>query len=451
MEGLIQELIRGIGRLFTQPLLYLAVLTALWIGIRRVRRERNDFHTRIYDTVHDLFFPVTAGLAAGAFLTVAVLGLGIVIPSSIFFLIAAVWVLLLPFRNSRWLSLTFTGSIALIAAQFLPVSGWGNPWIDTQLTSIAEMSAVSMAWLLALLMIAEAGLVLISGPRRTNPLLVKTKRGKTAGSHELNRLWIAPSMFLLPAGGIALTEAGAWPLTADGAAAVGLLLFPAVLGFKVRSGAGYPDEEVKKTGAGLLAVALAAAGLAALALFFPAAALAVPAVLLGGRELVSYFQQKRGKKRQTLFFAREEGLVVLGVIPGLIGDKLGVKIGEQLQRVNGKTVSTQVELYEALQLNSAYCRLEVIDREAQVRFVQSSLYENDHYQLGLIFVPDPDQGTLSNRALRYSLVLQRDRAAISDSPADEHSREAAASKESPKQRKKKPAGRKRPDSPAASH
>ncbi|WP_142669904.1 PDZ domain-containing protein [Alteribacter lacisalsi] len=430
MDGLTGELLTGSGRFFAQPLFYLFLLTALWFGFRRVKRERRHFHTRIYDVVHDLFFPLAAGAAAGAGLTIAVLGLGIVIPAAVLLLLSAVWLLFIPFRNSRWLSFTFIGSVTLLITFILPESGSGSAWIDARLMEISQLSLQSAVWFLALIMVAEALLVLVNGPKRTNPLLVKTKRGKTGGAHEQNRLWLAPSFFLLPAGGLAVAGLGSWPFSISEAGALGLLLFPIVLGFKIRSTNSYPDAAVKRAGAGLLLLSAVTAGSAVLAMFYSPAAFAVPILIILGREAVFFFNGRQSEKVQSVFFAREEGLVVLGVIPGLIGEKLGVKVGEKIIKVNGKSVSTQLELYEALQENSAYCRLEVVDEQEQVRFVQSSVYEDDHYQLGLVFVPDPDNGTLSNRALRYSLVLRRDRETIRSSEDDHlHEKEAAASSE----------------------
>ena len=42
--------------------------------------------------------------------------------------------------------------------------------------------------------------------------------------------------------------------------------------------------------------------------------------------------------------------------------------------------------YEALQQNRAHCKLEVLDVNGQIRFVQRALYEGDHHELGILFV-----------------------------------------------------------------
>ena len=45
---------------------------------------------------------------------------------------------------------------------------------------------------------------------------------------------------------------------------------------------------------------------------------------------------------------------------------------------------TENELYEALQLNAAHCRLEVLDRNNELRLTQHVIYSNDHYRIGLL-------------------------------------------------------------------
>lgn len=48
----------------------------------------------------------------------------------------------------------------------------------------------------------------------------------------------------------------------------------------------------------------------------------------------------------------------------------------------------QKEFYKALQKNRAYCKLEVLNSEGEVRFVQGALFEGDHHELGILTVED---------------------------------------------------------------
>ena len=65
---------------------------------------------------------------------------------------------------------------------------------------------------------------------------------------------------------------------------------------------------------------------------------------------------------------------------------MGLVIGECIRRVNGQTVSNERELYEAIQINAAHCRLEVLDHQGEVRLRQHVIYRHDHHRLGLLVV-----------------------------------------------------------------
>ncbi|RNA67529.1 PDZ domain-containing protein [Alteribacter keqinensis] len=438
MEAVFWELLQAIGRFFLHPAVYLFLFVCIWFGMRRVRRERKDFHTRVYDVVSDLLFPAGAALTAGAVLTIILTGLGVTVPFAMMLLITLIWAVLLPLRNSRWLSFSFAGSLALLVTMFLPTSGTGYGWIDRQLTSISEMSTVSFVWFLAAILFAEAFLIMTNGKKRSSPKLKKSKRGKVVGAHEVNRLWLVPGLLLIPAGGLAVGGLGMWPL-AESVSGVtpetaGLMFVPVILGFKAVVQSGYPYEGFRRLGARMLGLALLTAAVAVAAAFYSPLLLAVPLLILLGRELIFIQHNLKEQKTASMFRNMTEGLVVLGVIPHSIGDKMGIKVGEKVMKANGLAVSSQIELYEALQAKAAFCKLQVLDEEGQIRFTQSSVYEGDHYQLGLLFVPDDDIGNLSTEGLRYTFILQKDREKIQreDAVDASYESEAAATEENKK-------------------
>ncbi len=45
------ELLKGIGRLFLHPLTYLFLLVSFFVGLSRVKRERQNFHVRVFDFI----------------------------------------------------------------------------------------------------------------------------------------------------------------------------------------------------------------------------------------------------------------------------------------------------------------------------------------------------------------------------------------------------------------
>lgn len=409
MEVIGLEILKAIGRFFLHPLTYIFIVAAFWLSMRRVKRERKEFHTRVYDVIQQVTSPLAIALIFGVSLSFVILLLGIEVPVGILALLTAVWIVLLPLGHARWLSMTVAGSIVLFIIPFLPAGGTEYSWLNGWLAEIESVNTLGLIWLLTALFLAESLLILLDGWKQSSPSLLKSKRGKMVGQHIASRLWFLPLFLLFPVGPFSTGE-GWWPLfELTSGQSFGLALFPFMLGFQAKVHSVMPVLGVKKIGKQLLALNLLVIGFAITALFYPIISLAVPAFVLFGRECV-YLLYRAGDKRQTSLFTRQEnGLKILGVLPHSTAHKMGLQIGEIIWKTNGLELASQGEFYHALQQNPAFCKLEIIDLSGEKRFAQSSIFQGDHYQIGCLFVPDDEFGNLSSRALRSAVVIQRDR------------------------------------------
>src|SRR4029079_19150000 len=104
----------------------------------------------------------------------------------------------------------------------------------------------------------------------------------------------------------------------------------------------------------------------------------------------------------------ERGLRVLAVIPGTPAEAMGIAAGEILHKVNGQSVRTKDELYAALHIDSAFCKLEVLNHEGQIKFVQRARYAGEHHQLGVVLSPDDkaDRYAVASPASLFDLFRQ---------------------------------------------
>ena len=57
-------------------------------------------------------------------------------------------------------------------------------------------------------------------------------------------------------------------------------------------------------------------------------------------------------------------------------------------KVNGEPVNTPSAVYDALQKNSAFCKLEVMDLQGELRFAQAAIYVGEHHQMGVLLVKE---------------------------------------------------------------
>ncbi len=127
---------------------------------------------------------------------------------------------------------------------------------------------------------------------------------------------------------------------------------------------------------------------AAVGYFFPLAAIIGVAIALIGRELISIGLRIRERNLPFYFSKQNNGLIILGIVLDSPASKMSLKTGEIITKVNGQSVRDEASLFEALHRNRAHCKLEVLDVNGEVRFVQCALYEGDHHGLGLLFVEE---------------------------------------------------------------
>ncbi|UTR15997.1 hypothetical protein MM221_05405 [Salipaludibacillus sp. LMS25] len=401
------EILKAVGRFFLHPLTYVMILVIFWFSLRRVKRERRDFHTRVYDVISPVISPLGVAVIFTIVVSALTLLLGIHLQPGFLILISFLWLVFVPFRNARWLSMTTIVSLGMLIVFFLPEITSQHPLINSWLADLRATSLLNVALLITLLFITEAILILIDGWKQTSPAIIKSKRGKQIGKHLASRFWFMPVFIMIPAG--ELTGAGWWPVLNIPGTFFGIALLPFVLGFRLNIHAELPIFGVKRVGKQLLLVAIALLPLAVMSYFYPLAALAIPIVVLIARELIIALYHRKDKGQSSFFARRENGLRVVGILPGSTAAKMGLEIGEIIIKTNGREVYSQRDFYDALQQNSAYCKLEVLDTNDELRLAQSSIFQGDHFQIGCLFVPDDKFGNLSYRGIRSSVIINQDR------------------------------------------
>lgn len=406
------ELVYGAGRLLMHPYTYLFIVIAAFGARRIVKRQREDFHTRVQKIIDQVIHPLPAGLLAAAIVSIVLVGVGVTLPAGVIALLGIIWLPFLLSGNSRWMSVTIAGGLTLLILPWVPAGETGVALLDEWIAQAVAFNPWHLAILISVLFLAEAILVKLDGYRMSSPRVVTSSRGKKVGEHLARRLWIMPVVLLFPAGGIALTEY--WPLAQEmmPVDAFGFILMPILLGHHLRVHGEYVKSGTKKVGNRLILLAVLCVAVATGAFWIEELIWLLPILLIIGRLLIFIVFEGADKRKLSMFARREEGMKVLGVLPGSIAEKMGVEVGEVIVRVNKRPVASQAEFYDALQMNPAYCKMEVIDDNGEMRITQASVTHKDHYLRGFLFVPDDEYGNLSYRALRSAAVIGSDRSSI---------------------------------------
>lgn len=374
-------------RSLLQPLFYILLVFAFFVSYNRVLRERRDFHVRFYGVLDGLAESIWPGLIAGFAGTIILLVAGIALSPGMIALISVLYILAAFTMQLRLMAPEFTIGIAVILAYFFPDVHTPSALLNGWVADIRGQSLLSPVLLMVLLLLLESILIRLFG-MKTSPRLLPGRRGKTIGAHEARKFWFVPLCLLLPRGVIG--HIGHWPFL-NGGDHFSLIIVPFGMGFYQLITTTAPAQAVAASAKRnfLFAVALLLfagatwyTGNAWWAIGGAAAAVIYKIVMI---TLASMHR----KKENYYFRQRNDGLTVLGILPDSPAEKLGVREGECIHKVNGRQVMRESEFYGALQENAAFCKMEVIDEAGEIRFVQGALYDGTHHELGLLFVANP--------------------------------------------------------------
>lgn len=236
-----------------------------------------------------------------------------------------------------------------------------------------------------MLLVAEGLLIYKYGDRDSSSHLIQTKRGLQAGVFKAKKLWLLPVLFLVP-GEMIGTYLPYWPQFPVGESAFTFVPVPLVIGFSQIARANFPKDLFPQIGRAIafIGVVVIAAGIAAI--WMPVLGWAALLSGFAGRVIVSVVVSIQERRGGYVLAPQSKGVVIAGVIPNSPGEKMGLLAGERIQSVNGQAVHNEKELYDAIQVNAAHCRLQVVDRDGEVRLMQQVVYRHDHHRLGILVV-----------------------------------------------------------------
>jgi len=389
-QDVLFEIFKGAGKLFLNPIFYLSFFFAAYLGIARVKRERKQFTVRAENAYFELKQVLKTGLIIGLCLSVVSILLVVVVPMEMIIYIGLFTCLLSLISKTRFLSSVYTGGLGILLSILSLHLDWDFFLFSKNNLDSNLIIFPTAIILLGLLIIAEGILIRKNGSKKTSPQLIKSARGQYIGVHLSERIWLLPLFLFIPDGVLTSPFAG-WPIFTVGDQTYSLLLVPFLLGFKQAVQGVHPSTAINSVGKNTIVlgglITLSAIGV----YFYPPVVYASIAIAIIGREWITS-RQKNIEKAKSFYFSRKNnGLMILGIVPDSPADKMGLKIGELITKVNNIPIRDEIELYKALQKNSAHCKIEVLDTRGENRFVQRALYEGDHHELGLLLIQDHKQ------------------------------------------------------------
>lgn len=373
----------AVAKIVINPLFYWSFILIIFSGIRRIKEERKTFGIKI----NDLFFEWSRtwifSIGFGLFLTGIMIGLGVVYTYETMLVLSIVTIILSIHGKLTWLSASYTVGLTYIIMLLAPLILQYQNVISAELFEHVNFTAIAL--FVPLFMIAESVLLRIMHGNESSVSVGKSSRGARIGQHHLRKLAIIPFFVLVPSG-LITPIASFWPYISIGGESYSLLFFPFILGFNHAVRSCLPQEGANYLGKWIGLLSILVLGLVIGSIYVPL--LSAVAILLAivGREFILYKFRIHEKYTLPYFTTHKTGLTVLTVIPDSRADRLGIVVGETIAKVNGKKIYSASDFYYYLQDSSAFFKLDVLDKNGEVRFIQSALYEGDHHELGIIFI-----------------------------------------------------------------
>ncbi|MFJ7668106.1 PDZ domain-containing protein [Lysinibacillus sp. NPDC097195] len=385
VSNILIEIVTAIGRFLLNPVVYIAIVVATFLGYSRVKQERKFFNRRIIWGWTELLGQWKRGWPYALVISLISVGVGLTVPKAFLLILIAISLLGLLLFFINVLSPIYTMAIATFALWAMYQYNWSFSWWKLSLEGIdlLEGAIVTITILTGLCVIAEGLLIRRTAKQVITPGIENTKRGMQAIVYRTRNVWVLPIFFIIP-GNIIPSSLPYWPQFTLGDHHFAVVLFPVVIGFSKLLRKELPVVQLPKIGRSVLLLGqlILIGGLASF--LQPIVGFLTLAVGVVIRIIISLYYALQDKTESYAVAPTTKGAMIAAVLPDSPAEKMGLLAGECIRKVNGHTITTEVELYEALQLNAAHCRLEVLDRNNELRLTQHVIYSNDHYRIGLL-------------------------------------------------------------------
>lgn len=377
----------GITRLFINPLFYIAIAMSVYLGYRRVKRERRNFHIRILSGWSELSGLFKEGLLLSLSISLLSLAIGLTVPIQLLFMVTIISVVALVTYFFHLLSPIIYITISIGLLMVMGMQNWSFNLFGLEFmgVNVEEGAAVTISILVGLLLIAEGILIRQNGALYASPIVEKTKRGMKAVAFLSKKVWVLPIFLVIPGDAIQ-AYFPFWPQFSLGTNEFSIVLFPIVIGFQQMARHSLPINFYQRLGRSVLVLGEIVVIGGLISYFEPLVGLVVLLVGFVWRIFLSIVYRSTESNGMYAVSPKADGVMIAAVLPDSPAEKMGLVAGEVIRKVNGVEVHTVRELYEALQKNAAHCRIEVIDQKNELRLTQHVVHSKDHHQVGLLLV-----------------------------------------------------------------
>lgn len=386
---------RAFVSLLIQPFFYISLALIVVMLLYRVRMERSLFSVKISGWKYPMISMFLGGVLAALIVSTLAVVLGFSVTAPTVYWLWAIMILL-GLLKVRFLSIVYSASIVallhLIAAVIGPLSL--TSYIADIYQSLLDIDVISLLVISAMLTIAQGILIRIHHRHVVTPVYVSGTRGKVVGGYVLQGFWPIPLLLFMPVvlgtkGAFVLDSGVAQPFFLDTSHAAWLLLAcPLMIGTTQLTKVLSPKQLAMREAKQSFFIGLCTLLLAVSSWWIHELAWVAAIVLLAATEWLYRYNRWKEASRTPAYGQSNRGLKVLAVVKDSPAQLMGVQIGDIIVKANGTPVHSLDQLFEAMSSNPAFCKLELLDSQQELKFASRTRYADEHHQLGIILVPD---------------------------------------------------------------
>lgn len=378
-------------------IIYIIFLFIIYSQYRRNADMQQSLYGRIKTPVWEMMaMTIISGLAAGFIVSIPMTLLGVAFSNDMGIVLLIPISLFLMLFSPRLICFSYSGGLLAIICLLFRIKS-----IDV--TGILE--------LVAILHLLEAVLIYLDGSKGAIPVFYRKSDGKVTGGFSLQKMWPIPlavlvlSGFSSPAGDVISTP-NWWPILKPpmdmsiiNEAVFQLFPVTAVLGYGEFTSSCLPAEKAKDSSYKLALFSLILLLLSVLSskiyVFKFIAALFSPL----GHEFLIQYEKKAESSRESIFAPVDDGIKVMDVIPGGAAEKMGIEPGDTVLSINNRKVISMERLNSFFEQYINFIWVDVRGRNGKVRTLEYKNYDQGIDNLGILAVPENDDGlvTIVNR------------------------------------------------------